>query len=145
MTFRLTVFFTISALSLLVFAPLGYAHYEGELLPDSVAVMEYQMIISMTPSDALTRNKLGMVYIRQKKLDKAREQFQDILKFDPKNFDALDSLGLVSDKEGKYREASEWYKKAMKIKPDEAVRKRYETALGRTMADENRKAKKEGH
>jgi tetratricopeptide (TPR) repeat protein len=138
---RVIVFFTIC---LLLFAAPAFAHYEGELLPDSVAVMEYQMIISMTPKDTLTRNKLGMVYLRQNKLGKAREQFLEILKLDPANFDALDSLGLVSDREGNYLEAVGWYGRALKVKAGDAgVRKRYETALGRTKANETGNAKKE--
>jgi Flp pilus assembly protein TadD len=135
---------TFLIISLLLFAPPAFAHYEGELLPDSVAVMEYQMIISMTPKDTLTRNKLGMVYLRQSKLGKAREQFMEILKLDAANFDALDSLGLVSDREGNFREAAGWYGRALKVKAGDAgVRKRYETALGRTRANETGNAKKE--
>jgi len=119
----------ICALCLWVVPVAAHAHYEGELLPDSVAVMEYQMIISMAPKDVLTRNKLGMVYIRQGKLSKAREQFLDILKIDPKNFDALDSLGMVSDKESDYKAAAEWYAKALKVKPDDAgAKQRYAAA-----------------
>ncbi len=94
--------------------------------------MEYSMVISMTPKDTLTRNKLGMVYIRQNKLAKAREQFQEILKIDPNNFDALDSMGLISDKEGRYKDAAAWYGKALKVKAGDAgVKQRYETALNK--------------
>ena len=125
----------ISALCVILFPAVAFAHYSGELLPDSVAVMEYSMIISMTPNDTLTRNKLGMVYVRQNKLDKAREQFMEILKLDPKNFDALDSLGIVCDKEAKYADAVGWYGKAIKIRPSDAgVRQRYETAAGKAKA-----------
>jgi Flp pilus assembly protein TadD len=113
---------------LALFVPVSaFAHYEGELLPDSVAVMEYSMVISMAPKDTLTRNKLGMVYIRQNKLAKAREQFLEILKINSQDFDALDSLGLVCDREAKYAEAAQWYGKALKVKPaDAGVRQRYE-------------------
>ncbi len=104
------------------------AHYEGELLPDSVAVMEYQMIISMQPNDTLTRNKLGMVYLRQNKLDKAKEQFLEILKIDPRNFDALDSLGIVSVRLGDFRGAVQWYIAALKIRNDPGCRQRFEAA-----------------
>ena len=124
----------VISLLLLLAAPAATpAHYEGELLPDSVAVMEYSMVISMTPRDTVTRNKLGMVYLRQNRLALARQQFMEILGVDPGNFDALDSLGLVSDKEGKFKEAAEWYKKAMKLKPHDAgVKQRYEAAASRT-------------
>ncbi|MHB8173627.1 MAG: tetratricopeptide repeat protein [Nitrospirota bacterium] len=104
------------------------AHYTGELLPDSVAVMEYQMIISMQPDDTLTRNKLGMVYLRQKNLDKAKEQFLDILKIDARNFDALDSLGIVCDRLGYPAQAVGWYTRALKIKDDKGCRQRFEAA-----------------
>jgi len=113
----------------------AFAHYEGELLPDSVAVMEYSMVISMAPKDTLTRNKLGMVYLRQNKVAKAKEQFQEILKIDRNNFDALDSMGLACDKEGRYEDAADWYGKALKVKASDAgVKKRYETASGRAKA-----------
>ncbi len=125
----------ISALCLMLFPTAAYAHYSGELLPDSVAVMEYSMIISMTPNDTLTRNKLGMVYIRQNNLDKAREQFMEILKIDPGNFDALDSLGIVCDREAKYVEAVGWYGKAIKIRPtDTGVRQRCAAAAEKSKA-----------
>jgi len=103
----------------------AFAHYNGELLPDSVAVMEYRMIINMDPDDTLTRNKLGMVYIRQGKLDKARKEFMEILDRAPEDFDALDSLGIVSEQEGRHEEAAGWYEKALKVRPgDEGVKKR---------------------
>ncbi len=108
----------------------AHAHYEGELLPDSVAVMEYRMIINMKPDDTLTRNKLGMVYIRQSKLDKAEEQFKEIIKIDPANFDALDSLGIVSESRGDYGGAAEWFKKALDVRKDDpGAKKRYESAM----------------
>jgi Flp pilus assembly protein TadD len=110
----------------------AYAHYEGELLPDSVAVMEYRMVISMNPSDTLTRNKLGMVYIRQGKLEKARLEFMEILKLAPNDFDALDSLGIVSEKEGKLAEAASWFARAMEVMKDDAgVRGRHRAVLER--------------
>ncbi len=111
---------------ILILAPVpAFAHYTGELLPDSVAVMEYQMIISMQPSDTLTRNKLGMVYLRQNKLDKARAQFLDILKIDARNFDALDSLGIVESRLGDPSQAAAWYERALKIKNDNGCRQRF--------------------
>ena len=118
MNMRKTLPAAAAALLVLSSALPARAHYEGELLPDSVAVMEYQMIISMAPKDCLTRNKLGMVYVRQNKLDKARQTFEGILAIEPGNFDALDSMGMVADKEGKYKSAAEWYKKALKARPD---------------------------
>jgi len=114
--------------------PSASAHYDGELLPDSVALVEYRMVISMTPEDTLTRNKLGMVYLRQGKLDKARNEFMEILKIAPEDFDALDSLGIISEKEAKYEEAADWFKRALEARPGdtgaasrlESVRKKLE-------------------
>lgn len=109
---------------------LAHAHYEGELLPDSVAVMEYKMIINMKPDDTLTRNKLGMVYVRQGKPDKAREQFLEILKAAPDDFDALDSLGIVSMQQGDYGKAAEWFKRALDVRKDDpGAAERYRSAL----------------
>jgi len=108
------------------------AHYDGELLPDSVALVEYRMVISMNPEDTVTRNKIGMVYIRQGKLDKARKEFMDILEIAPDDFDALDSLGIVSGMEGSYKEAVQWFEKALKARPgDEGAKSRLEEAKGK--------------
>lgn len=122
------VFLAAAALFLLMAPVTASAHYDGELLPDSVAVMEYRMVINMKPSDTITRNKLGMVYIRQGKLDKAREEFMAVLKIAPKDFDALDSLGIVSDKEGKYAEAVKWYGKALEVRNDPGAKARQDDA-----------------
>jgi Flp pilus assembly protein TadD len=108
------------------------AHYDGELLPDSVALVEYRMVISMNPEDTVTRNKLGMVYVRQEKLDKARNEFMEILKIAPDDFDALDSLGIVSEKEGNFKEAVDWFKKAVEARPgDEGAKSRLDAAAGK--------------
>ena len=132
--------FVLAVLTLAALLPASAsAHYDGELLPDSVAVMEYSMIINMKPDDTLTRNKLGMVYIRQAKLVKAREQFGEILKIKPGDFDALDSLGMVSEKEGKYAEAVKWYGMALKVrKDDKGVRERYNAAAEKARMKERR-------
>ena len=120
--------FLVLVLGTLLAPPVVSAHYEGELLPDSVAVMEYQMIISMKPTDTITRNKLGMVYIRQNKLDRARKEFMEVLKVAPSDFDALDSLGIVSDKEGRFDGSVVWYGKALEVKDDKGARQRLNDA-----------------
>lgn len=122
------VFLAAAVLCLVMVPVKASAHYDGELLPDSVAVMEYRMVINMKPSDTMTRNKLGMVYIRQNKLDKAREEFMAVVKMAPKDFDALDSLGIVSGKEGKHAEAVKWYGKALEVRNDPGARARQEDA-----------------
>jgi len=125
----------LSAMSAFM-CPSAFAHYEGELLPDSVAVMEYQMIINMKPDDTLTRNKLGMVYIRQKKLDKAKEQ--EILKINESDFDALDSLGIISDMEGKYQDAMRWFARALVVRKDDTgARERYRQAAEKLAAEKH--------
>jgi len=123
--------FIITLLCFLILPATARAHYEGELLPDSVAEMEYRMIISMAPKDTLTMNKLGMVYLRQGKFDKAKAQFLDIIKVDPKNFDALDSLGMTAEKSGDYKKAVEWYGKALSVKDDDGLKRRMGAAAQR--------------
>jgi len=118
---------------LLLFPVSASAHYEGELLPDSVAVTEYQMVIRLNPKDTLTRNKLGMVYVRQDKPDKARAEFIEILRISPADFDALDSLGIVADRQGRYAEAADWFRKALKVRPGDAgAKQRLERALSKS-------------
>lgn len=97
------------------------AHVEKGAMPDSVAEMEYRILLEFTPQDLATRSLLGMALLRQGKLTEAEKEFRLILQSNPKNFDALDSLGLVLSKQKRYGEALPIFLAAIKIHPDDIM------------------------
>ena len=90
-------------------------------MPDSVAEMEYRILLEFKPDDSVTRSLLGMAHMRQNKLSEAEKAFRLILQTEPKNFDALDSLGLVLLKGGRYREAAGYLVTAATIRPEDIL------------------------
>lgn len=97
------------------------AHVEKGTMPDSVAEMEYRILLEFTPQDKATRSLLGMTLLRQGKHLEAEKEFRLILKDNPENFDALDSLGLVLYKQKRYPEAIQHLQTAITIRPDDIM------------------------
>jgi Flp pilus assembly protein TadD len=82
-------------------ASTAMAHPEDESLPDSAAVMEYQIVLSMTPDDCKTRNRLAAVYYRMGRIDEAEREYRKVLEKDAANRDAMEGLRLTSMRRGK--------------------------------------------
>jgi len=97
------------------------AHVEKGYMPDSVAEMEFRILLEFKPEDSNTRSLLGMALIRQNKLSEAENEFRLLLKTAPDNFDALDSLGLVLLKQKRLPEAIKYLKEALKLRPDDVM------------------------
>lgn len=116
------------------------AHVEKGTMPDSVAEMEYRILLEFTPQDLATRSLLGMTLLRQGKLLEAEKEFRLILKSAPNDFDVLDSLGLVLYKQKRYPEALQHLQAAITIRPDDIM---VHLHLGRTQfnAGETEKAR----
>jgi tetratricopeptide (TPR) repeat protein len=111
------------------------AHVEKGAMPDSVAEMEYRILLEFTPRDTATRYLLGMALLRQSKLAEAEKEFRLVLQSDAKNFDALDSLGLVLFKQKRFGEALQHLLAAIKIRPNDIM---VHLHLGLTLAGEGK-------
>ncbi len=107
--------FLTLALTLLM-ATSVHAHGNISKLPDSVQVLQYRMLLYMTPDDTATRNKLAMALYRTNKLDEAKTELETILRRDPANFDAQDGMGIVLLKAGDYQQALQHLEKARSLK-----------------------------
>lgn len=105
-------------------------------MPDSVAEMEYRILLEFNPQDTATRSLLGMVLFRQKKFTEAEKEFRQILVREPKNFDALDSLGLTLYSQKRTVESITILQTAMKIRPDDVL---VHLHLGRALSDNGQK------
>ena len=100
---------------------LAEAHIEKGSMPDSVAEMEYRILLEFEPDNLVIRNQLGMVLYRLGKLDEAVEEFHHVLKKAPEDFDAIDALGLVNMTRSNYQQAIDLFKKAITINPDDML------------------------
>jgi len=117
---QLTYLFLISLF--IMFQPkLSLAHIESDSMPDSVAEMEYRILLEFKPNDIKTINKFGMVLYRLNKLAEATAEFNKVLKIDPKNFNATDAMGLIKTKQKEYDEAIKFHKAAIALKKDDIL------------------------
>jgi len=106
------------------------AHVEKGTMPDSVAEVEYRILLEFKPGNLEVRNKLGMILFRSDKFDEAASEFDYVLKKDPENIDALTALGRVNTKLSNYKQAIGLLQKALTIRPDDMHIYYY---LGQTM------------
>ncbi len=95
------------------------AHVEEDNMPDSVAEMEYRILLEFEPDNYNIRLKLGMILFRGKKYNEAADEFNYIINNDPDNSEALISLGRVNTQLEKYHSAVESLQKALAIAPDD--------------------------
>ena len=110
------------------------AHVEGHM-PDSVAEMEYRILLEFRPNNFETRVKLAFVLMNQDKLGEAEKEFNRSLLASPHNFQAHLGLSLLRLKQHKINAALEMIKKAVEIEPDNpAVYLNY----GLILEDDNR-------
>jgi Flp pilus assembly protein TadD len=97
------------------------AHVEKDTMPDSVAEMEYRILLEFSPQDTATRSLLGMALLRQNKFVEAEKEFRLILRIEPKNFDGLDGLGIVLYKQKLFNDALPYLLTATKIRPNDIM------------------------
>ncbi|MGR0481137.1 MAG: tetratricopeptide repeat protein [Candidatus Electronema sp. V4] len=115
----LRVFFAF----LMLAASAGSAAAHGDIskLPDSVQIMQYQMLLYMDPADAETKNSLAMAYFRTGKLAEAAAELEGVLQKDPNNFDALDGTGIVLLRQKKAEEALKYLERALAVNDKDAM------------------------
>jgi tetratricopeptide (TPR) repeat protein len=116
----LSLFAAVGLLALSLAIPPAKAHVEGHM-PDSVAEMEYRIVLEFKPKDFATRVKLAMVLMNQDKQAEAEKEFEKALKTDPRNLQAHLGLSLLRLKRNRIGEALLMIEKAAKIAPDSAA------------------------
>jgi tetratricopeptide (TPR) repeat protein len=105
----------------LVWAGGAWAHGDISSLPNSVQILQYKLLLHMSPEDPDLRNKLAMAFYRKGQLEEAEKELIYALKIDTANFDALDGLGIVLTKMGKHQEALESLMKAVAINQQDVM------------------------
>jgi tetratricopeptide (TPR) repeat protein len=97
------------------------AHGDISKLPDSVQIMQYQMLLYMDPNDTETKNSLAMAYFRTGKLAEAAAELDGVLQKDPHNFDALDGMGIILLRQKKAEEALKYLERALAVNDKDAM------------------------
>ncbi|MBU0481807.1 MAG: tetratricopeptide repeat protein [Proteobacteria bacterium] len=97
------------------------AHVEKGHMPDSVAEVEYKILLEFKPRDFDTRTKLALVLIRQSKLDEAEQELQRATAIAPGDSRILEGFTLLKLKQQKVSEALEYAQKAVAAAPDRGI------------------------
>ena len=105
----------------LVWVGWAWAHGDISKLPNSVQIMQYRLLLYMTPDDPAPRNSLAMALYRTNQLEEAEKELRYILKRDSLNFDALDGLGIVLIKMGRSQEALKYLEKAVGVNEEDVM------------------------
>ncbi len=92
----------------------------GQGLPED-ALKEFDQVIVREPSNASAHQGRAKVRFLQRKLDLAKSDLNEAIKFDNKLWQAHALLGIILDTEKHHAEAEEEYLKALAIQPDSAA------------------------
>lgn len=74
-------------------------------------------ILQEEPDDVEVLNKMGIIYIYQQDMIKAREYFERTLELDPKHVAATCNLGNIELEEGDMNKAEMLYRDALRLDP----------------------------
>ena len=94
-----------------------HAHVEKGM-PDSIAEMEYRILLEFKPGDVESRIKLGMVLLNQNKFKEADKEFHKALKSSPESQQAHIGLAILHLKQNRTDRALEFIKEALIIDPE---------------------------
>ncbi len=86
-------------------------------MPDSVAEMEYRILLEFKPNNLEVRNRLGMVLFRTNRFEEAAQEFRYVLEREPANLDAAGALALVFLAQERTREAVDLLRQVVAGKP----------------------------
>ena len=70
-------------------------------------IKKYEQLVEKNPGNVEERMQLAALYLRKKDNEKAKEQYQAVIKLDPRNVNAHGTLGAIFDDAGSYNEAIE--------------------------------------
>lgn len=80
----------------------------------------FKHAIAVTDKNYIAHNKLGMVYVRERRLEEALPHFERALEFHPGDPDVCSNLGSALDEMGRLSEAILRYEQSLRLQPDSA-------------------------
>ena len=95
---------------------IGEAYYHRNDL--SNAFLFYKQAAGLSPYNPEFQNKLGTLYMTQRKVPEAISIFEQVLKENPQNIQAITNLGYASLISGNTERAEQLYMAGLKINPD---------------------------
>lgn len=111
----------LSFIVFIIWTGSAWAHGDISKLPNSVQIMQYRLLLYMSPEDPGPRNELAMALYRTNQLEDAEKELRYILQKDSRNFDALDGLGIVLIKMGRCEEALQYLEEAVSINEQDVM------------------------
>lgn len=91
------------------------AHVEEGKMPDSVAEMEYRILLEFEPDNLDVRLKLGMVLFRAEKYNEAAGEFAYVLDKNPETVDAYIGLARAKTQLGDFDKAIHLFQTALSL------------------------------
>ncbi|MFH1571190.1 MAG: tetratricopeptide repeat protein [Gemmatimonadota bacterium] len=95
---------------------LAFARYHVDDIDGAIAA--YEHIASSAPTDTVTFNSLGVLYLGESRPTEAARAFQHVLELDPVHQGALVNLAVVYTDAGRLAEAEELYLRATTANPE---------------------------
>ena len=105
---------------LLLISALGYKSYSYSKVFENRETL-FMDVIQKNPNAWMAHNNLGMVYITQKQLSKAYDQFKQTLEIKPNDCTALNNLGNLYKAQDLWGKAQESYETCLEFEPDYAT------------------------
>jgi len=93
------------------------AHRRGDI---PTAIIEYQRVISVAPTNSVAIQLLGACYLQLNNFDKARESLESAITLDPNYADAFHNLARLDEAEHDLDAAERNYKRAHALAPSNA-------------------------
>jgi Tfp pilus assembly protein PilF len=121
---ELALFHYVKVLSLnpdLIEALYKIATIHSALGNTELAEKAYRDILKQEKNHAGTLEGLGLLQLRQKKYDPAKQNFAAAIKADPKRWRSYNGLGVIADLEKDYTGAQKYYQAALQTTPDSSM------------------------
>lgn len=78
----------------------------------------YLNLLKSKPNDAQVLNDLGLLYLKQRKLEDSEEQLKRSLALNPNCFTCLNNLGYLKTLQGQASAAESYLERAIRLSPD---------------------------
>lgn len=93
-------------------------NYVGRAEANNAAVLHFEKALELDPKMVSARNDLGLVYLRDGKLDLALENFRAAFELDETSSVYPFNVGLVYFRKGRYNEATQFFERATRLDPE---------------------------
>jgi len=101
------------------FLKIGAIHEQRGNRP--LAEKAFELALERDPNNAAARERLGLLYLLDRRDDDAWTQFQQAIALDPKRWRAYNGLGVIADRRNAFSDAIGFYNQALAIDPSAAV------------------------